>query len=105
MRWPAPTERPWALHGKRKRHFSEFSSGAARGDCGEYRQQQHHHTESRQAADRQRRQRVSTESSVFFFFWGGVRRPVALVAGLRRKNPAHRRKPATAELQSRQYLV
>src|ERR1019366_8681889 len=35
--------------------------------------------------------------SVFFFFWGGVRRPVALVAGLRRKNPAHRRKPATAD--------
>src|ERR1035437_1658451 len=34
MRWPAPTERPWALHGKRKRHFSEFSSEAARSDGG-----------------------------------------------------------------------
>src|ERR1035437_1438763 len=78
----ASTQRPWVLHCKRKRHFSEFSSGAARGDCGEYRQQQHHHTESSQAADRQRRQRVSTESiCVFLFFGEGCEDPLLLLPG------------------------
>ena len=70
MRWQASTQRPWVLHCKRKRHFSEFSSEAARGDGGECRQQRQHHTESRQAADRQRRQRVSTESICVFLFLG-----------------------------------
>src|ERR1035437_349894 len=82
MRWPAPTERPWTLHGKRKRHFSEFSSGAARGDGGECRQQrQHQHTESRHDQEGRRAKPAHRESgnagngllqalSVFFFSWG-----------------------------------
>src|ERR1035437_6357128 len=93
MRWPAPTERPWALHGKRKRHFSEFSSEAARGDGGECRQQrQHQQTESRHDQEGRRAKPAHRESgnadkglpqtlSVFFFFWGRVWRPVAPVAG------------------------
>lgn len=41
------------------------------------------HTEEQASTRRQRqqRQRVSTDSSNVFLLWGGVRRPVALVAG------------------------
>src|ERR1035437_1286795 len=81
MRWPAPTERPWALHGKRKRHFSEFSSEAARSDGGgipaaatpthgEQARPGGAAGEASTQGERQRRQRASTESFCVFLFWG-----------------------------------
>src|ERR1017187_467330 len=81
MRWPAPTERPWALHGKRKRHFSEFSSEAARSDGGGIRAAATptHGAQARPGGaageastqgERQRRQRASTDSFCVFLFWG-----------------------------------
>src|ERR1017187_8959795 len=94
IRWPALTERPWALHGKRKRHFSEFSSEAARSDGGgipaaatpthgEQARPGGAAGEASTQGERQRRQRASTNSfCVFLFFGGGVWRPVAPVAGL-----------------------
>src|ERR1035437_2811534 len=81
MRWPAPTERPWALHGKRKRHFSEFSSGAARGRLrripaaatsphGEQARPGGAAGEASTQGERQRRQRASTGSFCVFLFLG-----------------------------------
>src|ERR1035437_2438810 len=82
MRWPAPTERPWALHGKRKRHFSEFSSEAARSDGGGIpaAATPTHGVQARLGGaageasthgERQRRQRASTGSFWVFLFFGG----------------------------------
>src|ERR1035437_4405835 len=81
MRWPAPTERPWALHGKRKRHFSEFSSEAARSDGGgipaaatpthgEQARPGGAAGEASTQGERQRRQRASTDSFCVFLFLG-----------------------------------
>src|ERR1035437_683754 len=81
MRWQASTQRPLALHGKRKRHFSEFSSEAARSDGGgipaaaapthgEQARPGGAAGEGRTQGEGQRRERGSTVSFCVFLFWG-----------------------------------